>query len=236
VLWPFGYTYNDTAPGMTATDNQAFRTLGQNMAGTNNYTPEQASDLYITDGSIDDYLWGAHKIFGYTFEMYPSSSAGGGFYPPDEVIPAQTSRNREAVLRLLEYADCVYRIIGQTCGTPPPPDGPYFENLTNVNIPDNTTVYSNISVTGVTGNAPADLRVDVDIKHTYRGDLVLSLVAPDGSVYLLEDFPNTDSGDNVLKSYTVNASAEVANGTWRLRVQDIASFDTGYIDKFALQF
>ncbi|HEX2419808.1 MAG TPA: proprotein convertase P-domain-containing protein, partial [Micromonosporaceae bacterium] len=54
--------------------------------------------------------------------------------------------------------------------------------------------------------------------------------------YLLEDFPNTDSGDNVLKSYTVNASAEVANGTWRLRVQDIASLDTGYIDLWALQF
>jgi subtilisin-like proprotein convertase family protein len=55
-------------------------------------------------------------------------------------------------------------------------------------------------------------------------------------VYLLEDFVNSDSGDNVLKSYTVNASAEVANGTWRLRAQDIATYDTGYIDKFALQF
>ncbi|HEX6074933.1 MAG TPA: M14 family zinc carboxypeptidase [Micromonosporaceae bacterium] len=236
VLWPYGYTYSDTATGMTATDAQAFQTLGRNMAGTNNYTPEQASDLYITDGSIDDFLWGSHKIFGYTFEMYPSSQFGGGFYPADEVIPAQTSRNREAVLRLAEYADCVYRIIGQTCGGTPPPDGPYFENLTNVTISDNTTVYSNISVTNVSGNAPTDLRVDVDIKHTYRGDLVLSLVAPDGSVYLLEDFVNSDSGDNVLKSYTVNASAEIANGTWRLRVQDIASFDTGYIDKFALQF
>jgi len=236
VLWPYGYTYSDTDTGMTATDAQAFQTLGRNMAGTNNYTPEQASDLYITDGSIDDFLWGSHKIFGYTFEMYPTSSLGGGFYPPDEVIPAQTSRNREAVLRLLEYADCVYRIIGGTCGTPPPPDGPYFENLTNVTVSDNTTVYSNISVTGVSGNAPSDLRVDVDIKHTYRGDLVVSLVAPDGSVYLLEDFVNSDSGDNVIKSYTVNASAEVANGTWRLRVQDIATYDTGYIDKFALQF
>jgi hypothetical protein len=51
--------------------------------------------------------------------MYPGSSGGGGFYPPDEVIPAQTSRNREAVLILSEYADCPYRAIGkqaQYCG------------------------------------------------------------------------------------------------------------------------
>jgi hypothetical protein len=121
-------------------------------------------------------------------------------------------------------------------GGTPPPTGPYFENATNVTISDNTTVYSNISVTGVTGNAPTDLQVGVDIKHTYRGDLVLALVAPDGSVYPLEDFVNSDSGDNVLKTYPVNASAEVANGTWRLRVQDIASFDTGYIDKWSLTF
>jgi carboxypeptidase T len=55
VLWPYGYTTADT--GLTADDRNAFATLGRNMAATNGYTPEQASDLYITDGSIDDWLW-----------------------------------------------------------------------------------------------------------------------------------------------------------------------------------
>ncbi|MFD7975570.1 S8 family serine peptidase [Streptomyces sp. NPDC059071] len=121
-------------------------------------------------------------------------------------------------------------------GTTQPPTGPYFENLTDVAITDNATVESAITVTGVTGNAPATLKVGVDIKHTYRGDLVLSLVAPDGTVYPLEDFANSDSTDNVLKTYTVNASAETANGTWKLRVQDIASQDTGRIDAWNLTF
>jgi carboxypeptidase T len=119
VLWPFGYTYSDTTTGMTADDYNAFRTVGQKMAASNGYTAEQSSDLYITDGSVDDYLWGAHKIFGYTFEMYPASGSGGGFYPPDEVIERETSRNRDAVLQLLENADCMYRAIGkeaQYCG------------------------------------------------------------------------------------------------------------------------
>ncbi|AZS85342.1 M14 family metallopeptidase [Streptomyces griseoviridis] len=118
VLWPFGYTYSDTTTGMTADDYNAFRTVGQKMAASNGYTAEQSSDLYITDGSIDDYLWGVHRIFSYTFEMYPRSG-GGGFYPPDEVIERETSRNEDAVLQLLENADCMYRAIGkeaQYCG------------------------------------------------------------------------------------------------------------------------
>ncbi|MFD9001689.1 M14 family metallopeptidase [Streptomyces sp. NPDC059582] len=119
VLWPFGYTYSDTATGMTADDAAAFKAVGRKMAASNGYTAEQSSDLYITDGSIDDYLWGSQKIFDFTFEMYPTSSSGGGFYPPDEVIERETSRNRDAVLQLLENADCMYRSIGkeaQYCG------------------------------------------------------------------------------------------------------------------------
>ncbi|GGL07309.1 M14 family metallopeptidase [Streptomyces flaveus] len=113
VLWPFGYTNSDTTTGMTADDRNAFATVGGKMAASNGYTAEQSSDLYITDGSIDDWLWGDQKIFGYTFEMYPGSASGGGFYPPDEVIERETSRNRDAVLQLLENADCMYRSIGK---------------------------------------------------------------------------------------------------------------------------
>ncbi|MFJ6246496.1 MULTISPECIES: M14 family metallopeptidase [unclassified Streptomyces] len=113
VLWPFGWTTADTAPGMTQDDRNAFAAVGGKMAASNGYTPEQSSDLYVTDGSIDDYLWGTQKIFAYTFEMYPTSSWNGGFYPPDEVIERETARNRDAVLQLLENADCMYRSIGK---------------------------------------------------------------------------------------------------------------------------
>jgi hypothetical protein len=113
VLWPFGYTTANTPTGMTADQYNTFATFGRTMAATNGYTPEQSSDLYITDGSIDDWLWGNQGIWAYTFEMYPGPNGSSGFYPPDEVIPAQTSRNREAVLLLLENADCMYRAIGK---------------------------------------------------------------------------------------------------------------------------
>lgn len=113
VLWPYGYTYDDTAPGLTQDDRDAFAAVGEKMAASNGYTPQQSSDLYITDGSINDWLWADQKVFSYTFEMYPGSAGGGGFYPPDEVIERETSRNRDAVLQLLENADCMYRSIGK---------------------------------------------------------------------------------------------------------------------------
>lgn len=112
ILWPYGYTYTDVPSDMRADDYQVFRTMGQAMAGTNGYTAQQASDLYITDGDMTDWAYGTHKIFAYTFEMYPRSS-NPGFYPPDEVIGRETSRNREAALYIAEQADCPYRTIGK---------------------------------------------------------------------------------------------------------------------------
>ena len=124
VLWPYGYTFTDIPADMTQDDHDVLVTMGQAMAATNGYTPEQASDLYITDGTINDWLYGVHHIMNYTFEMYPRTSSQGGFYPPDEVIPTQTSRNRAAVLYLIEQAECPYDVIGkgaQYCGTGTPP-------------------------------------------------------------------------------------------------------------------
>ncbi|MGH3979051.1 MAG: M14 family metallopeptidase [Pseudonocardiaceae bacterium] len=115
VLWPYGYTESDTAPGLDSGAAATFRALGEAMAATNGYTPQQSSDLYITDGSVNDWMWAEHGIWSYTFEMYPTSELQGGFYPPDTVIEAETARNDAAADLLLGYADCVPRITGGTC-------------------------------------------------------------------------------------------------------------------------
>jgi serine protease len=114
--------------------------------------------------------------------------------------------------------------------------GTTFTNTTPLSIPDNgAAVESSISVTGRTGNAPSALQVGVDITHTYRGDLVLDLVAPDGSAYRLKA-SSSDSADDLVTTYSVNASGEVANGTWKLRVQDVAAADTGRLNSWKLTF
>jgi hypothetical protein len=112
VMWPYGYTSTDVPADMTQDDHDVFAAIGQTMAASNGYTPQQLYDLYVTDGTICDWLYGVHRIFTYTFEMYPVTSSPG-FYPPDEVIPAETARNRAAVLYLLEQAACPYAVIGK---------------------------------------------------------------------------------------------------------------------------
>ncbi|WP_329282624.1 S8 family peptidase [Streptomyces sp. NBC_00691] len=121
-------------------------------------------------------------------------------------------------------------------GTTTPPTGPKFENTADFAIADNATVESPVTVSGVTGNAPAALQVPVNIVHTYIGDLQVQLIAPDGSAYTLKAFGTGGSSDNINTTYTVNASSEVANGTWKLRVTDNANADTGKIDSWGLQF
>ncbi|MFJ9802353.1 M28 family metallopeptidase [Streptomyces wuyuanensis] len=117
------------------------------------------------------------------------------------------------------------------------PPGEVYETTGDVAIPDNgAAVTSSVTVSGRTGNAPATLKVGVDIKHTWRGDLVVDLLAPDGTAYRLKNSSSSDSADNVITTYTVNASAEAANGIWKLRVQDVAAQDTGYIDSWRLTF
>ncbi|MET9592405.1 M28 family metallopeptidase [Streptomyces sp. NPDC006516] len=124
-----------------------------------------------------------------------------------------------------------------SAGTVTPPTGTVFSNAANVDVPDNgAAVTSSVAVTGRTGNAPSALKVGVDIKHTYRGDLVVDLLAPDGTAYRLKNSSGSDSADNVITTYTVNASAETANGTWKLQVRDVAAQDTGYIDSWQLTF
>ncbi|MEU5125376.1 M28 family metallopeptidase [Streptomyces mobaraensis] len=132
-------------------------------------------------------------------------------------------------------AGAVWKLSGG--GSTNPPTGTSFESKTPVAIPDNgPAVESPITVSGLTGNAPAALKVSVDITHTYRGDLTVDLVGPSGRTYRLKGSSANDSASDVVATYTVDASSETANGTWKLRVQDVAAQDTGTVNSWKLTF
>jgi hypothetical protein len=113
VLWPYAYTYRDLPPDMTAQDLATFRAMGKAMARTNGYRAKQSSALYPSDGDMIDWMYARHRIFSFTFELYPT---GGGtkkqWYPPDEVIARENKRNREALLYLMGKAWCPYQALG----------------------------------------------------------------------------------------------------------------------------
>jgi hypothetical protein len=132
ILWPYGYTYEDVPPDMTVDDHDVLVTMGQNMASLSGYRAKQSADWYIVDGTFIDWMYGVHDVFSFVFELYPRAGHGG-FYPSDEVIPAQTARNRDAILYLLELADCPYRAIGKEseyCSGGPVPPSPPTVNIT----------------------------------------------------------------------------------------------------------
>ncbi|NEB04115.1 M4 family metallopeptidase [Streptomyces sp. SID13726] len=109
-----------------------------------------------------------------------------------------------------------------------------YANASRVDIPDNgAAVESPVTITGRDGNASTTTRVYVNIVHTYRGDLTVDLVGPDGTVHSLLN-RSGGSADNVDQTFTVDASAQPINGTWKLRVQDRASIDVGYVARWQL--
>ncbi len=128
-------------------------------------------------------------------------------------------------------ADWIRSYIGG--GTPP--TGQTYTNGADYTISDNTTVESPITVSGRTGNGSATTPVAVNIVHTYIGDLKVDLIAPDGSLYVLHNRAG-GSADNINQTYTVNLSGELLNGTWKLRVNDNAGGDVGYINSWSVTF
>jgi hypothetical protein len=114
ILWPYGYTKTNLPVDMSLEDYNTFVSMGRSMAGLNGYRAQQSSDLYITDGDQIDWMYGAHRIFSFTWELYPpeTGSVWTDHYSPDEVIATQTSRNRGALLNLIEVGGCPYGAIG----------------------------------------------------------------------------------------------------------------------------
>ncbi|AGL19195.1 M4 family metallopeptidase [Actinoplanes sp. N902-109] len=120
--------------------------------------------------------------------------------------------------------------------TLPPVESNYFSNTTRFSIPDGPIgeVVSPITVAHQP-TSPHDLKVKVLIYHGEPRDLVVDVIAPDGTVYNVH---NREYGyyDSIDKTYVLDVSSKQPNGVWNLRVRDKSSRDTGTIDSWSLQF
>jgi hypothetical protein len=119
ILYPYGYTYADLPPDMEPDDLQIFRAISSGIVSLNGYTAQQASDLYVVDGEHTDWFYGERRIYALTWELYPADF-NPGFYPPADVIPAQTERNRAALRYGVSLADDPAKSIGDGVDMTPP--------------------------------------------------------------------------------------------------------------------
>ena len=111
-----------------------------------------------------------------------------------------------------------------------------YSNDESVEIPDNSpegassviTVADDLTIFGTTA--------DVNISHTWSGDLVLTLISAQGNEVTLQSNEG-GSADDIVKAFTSSAfNGEVATGDWTLHVEDTAGSDTGTINGWSLTF
>jgi subtilisin-like proprotein convertase family protein len=111
-------------------------------------------------------------------------------------------------------------------------------------IPDSGSISSSVVVTEDV--CIGDVQVDIDITHTFVGDLIVELESPFGVIVRLHDRTG-GSDDNIVARYDDDVTPPdgpgslsdfdyaSAAGTWTLRVIDAAAQDTGTLNSWTLR-
>ncbi|XXF76215.1 M4 family metallopeptidase [Myxococcaceae bacterium GXIMD 01537] len=101
-----------------------------------------------------------------------------------------------------------------------------------VAIPDMGSITSKVKVAD---DVSVDkLKLSLDIGHTYKGDLTVTLTSPSGKSAVVHNRTG-GSTDNVTGSFDLSAFAgEKAQGEWTLTVKDNAKRDTGTLKSWGL--
>lgn len=111
-----------------------------------------------------------------------------------------------------------------------------------LSIPDNKPAGVVSAIDCPLGGRLRDIEVTLGITHTYRGDLRVSLISPEGFVARLHDMQG-GSSDNLQAKYSsvdpgelqrLARSAVKVTGTWTLNVSDNLARDVGTLDRWRL--
>ncbi len=96
---------------------------------------------------------------------------------------------------------------------------------------DQTGIISHLTITDPRTIENAWVRVD--ITHPSRGDLRITLIAPDGTAFPLQQ-DSIDRARDIHNTYSVNLRGRSAAGVWTLRVADVIFLDAGTLQSWDL--
>ena len=114
-----------------------------------------------------------------------------------------------------------------------------------ISIVDNTEITSTIEVNDA--YCIGDIDIELDITHTFIGDLIVDLVAPSGVTVRLHDRSGSSNADiHVVydddggtlpdgPGELADFIGEIVTGTWTLRVSDNAGADQGSLDAWTIK-
>lgn len=124
-----------------------------------------------------------------------------------------------------------------------PPQTLRLESQPNLDIPDNNSTGIGDTIAVAETKMISSLKVGVDITHTFRGDLRVTLTTPWGAVIELQ--PKNQGGsaddlkitfDETLRPALSTLRGRSTQGSWWLAVQDLAPVDTGRLNRWWLEF
>jgi subtilisin-like proprotein convertase family protein len=236
-----GITYNlavdnkDPKPAPNAAGQTAVETwsdfkrhdVGTALADSKNFN-QIAANQFITPP-----LWGVADTAPYLHDGRAPTLADAILQHAGDALAV---RNAYAALTADQQAQIV-EFLG-TLGRNEDPRVRAFNSTTvPVAIPDNNPTGVNATISVAAGPDIQHVLVSTNITHTYRGDLVIQVIAPNGQTATLSnrqggsahDFVATDL--DITSSFTAGAAAA---GTWRLFVRDLAAIDVGTINSFSI--
>ncbi len=113
----------------------------------------------------------------------------------------------------------------------------------NAAIPENNQTGISDTINIAEALTLSSVKAGVDIKHTYRADLRVTLTTPWGTVIELHPKGRGGNAQDLKVTYdetTLPALATLrgrsAQGAWQLKVQDLAPADTGRLNRWSLEF
>lgn len=118
----------------------------------------------------------------------------------------------------------------------------YEEAAPDLAVPDDNANGVNSIIAVSQGGIIGNLKVGVNVTHTYIGDLRVVLSAPDNTEVVLHNRSGASTND-LVKTYDVQTTpglkllnGKSASGDWKLTVSDHAGTDTGKLRRWDLAF
>ena len=205
---------------------------------------------------------GANGATTFRVDFAPRAAVGTYSYT---VGPSISDRVRSATLKVIPSGPSQqFGPVPSQTNLPIPSDNPTGNPNGDTGGPFSPATFSSIVVAGVPANQViSDVNVTIDVTHTFAPDLLITLIAPDGTQIVLSNRNGT--GENPSRQAYINTTfddqattpigfgvepfsgsfqpdgtlsllnGKAANGTWRLKIQDLAAVDVGRLVGWSLQ-
>ncbi len=246
--WTLTINYGDTTDvpspvtSISGSGSQYFVTVSASSDGTynldlvQNHGIEDSADNPLTDTATT----GVDQT--YTVNTVPADTTAPTLTSIERYNPVAATTDSQTLVYEVTFSEAVTGVTqsdfvlssDSTGGSDPGTGTGQFTQTESPStiIAGNQDIIDTIAVSN-SGNVTS-VSVNLNITHTYIGDLKVDLVAPDGTTKTLHN-SSGGSSDDIVATYTPNFNGTSISGTWTLKINDnFPSADDGVLNSWTL--